>query len=100
MIHFVRRTLWTLCLVFLLFLLTTGISADDDGKRHRYREHRRGNDNHYGVKYLKSLSNNKYTDHCGACHCAYQPGLLPTDSWRKILENSEDHFGEILDLGC
>ena len=98
MIHFARRTLWTLCFMFILFFLATAISADDDGKKHRYREHRRGDDNHYGEKYLKPVSNTAYTDHCGACHFAYQPELLPSESWQKILEDPEDHFGETLDL--
>ncbi len=90
--------LWPLCFMFLVFLLATAISADDDGKKHRYRERRRGDNDHYWEKYLKPVSNNTYSDHCGACHFAYQPGLLPSDSWHKIIENSENHFGETLDL--
>jgi hypothetical protein len=96
--HFARRTLRTLCFVFLSVLLATAISAEDDGKKHRYRERRHGDNNHYGEKSLMPVSNTAYTDNCGACHFTYQPGLLPSDSWRKILENSEDHFGEPLDL--
>lgn len=98
MIHFTRGTLWTLCFVFLSVLLATAKSADDNGKKHRYRERRYGDNNHYRKKYLKPVNNNTYTDYCGACHFAYQPGLLPSGSWHKVLENSEDHFGEILDL--
>ena len=98
MIHFTRRTLWTLCFMFLSVLLATAVSADDNGKKHRYRERRHGDNNHYGEKYLKPVSNTTYTDNCSACHFAYQPGLLPSDSWRKILEDSDDHFGETLDL--
>lgn len=98
MIHFTRRTLWTLCFMFLSVLLATAVSADDNGKKHRYRERRHGDNNHYGEKYLKPVSNTTYTDNCSACHFAYQPGLLPSDSWRKILEDSDDHFGEALDL--
>ena len=97
MIRFARRTIWTLCCLLLLVLSATAISADDDGKKHRYRERRRG-DNHYGEKYLKPASNTIYTDQCGACHFAYQPGLLPSESWRRILGDSENHFGETLDL--
>ena len=98
MIRFTRTTLWTLCFLFLLALSATTSNADDDGKRHRHRDRQHGDNNHYGEKDLKPVSNTTYIDHCSACHFTYQPGLLPSDSWHKILENSEDHFGETLDL--
>ena len=31
---------------------------------------------------------------CGACHFAYPAAMLPTTSWRKIMETLENHFGE------
>jgi len=31
---------------------------------------------------------------CGACHFAYPPTMLPEASWRKIMGNLENHFGE------
>ena len=30
---------------------------------------------------------------CGSCHFAYQPGLLPSHSWKKIMHNLANHFG-------
>lgn len=30
---------------------------------------------------------------CGACHVAYQPGLLPAESWRRLFAGLGDHFG-------
>ncbi|WP_155326300.1 diheme cytochrome c [Desulfosarcina ovata] len=98
MIRFARNRLWTLCFLFPLILSATAISADDNGKKHRYRERRHGGDNHYAEKYLKPVSNTTYSEHCSACHFAYQPGLLPSESWRKILQSSEDHFGDTVDL--
>ncbi|HKK05090.1 MAG TPA: cytochrome b/b6 domain-containing protein [Gammaproteobacteria bacterium] len=35
---------------------------------------------------------------CGSCHLAYQPGLLPARSWRRMLAGQHDHFGEDLAL--
>lgn len=35
-----------------------------------------------------------YATECGACHFAYQPGLLPARSWRRIMSNLHDHFGD------
>ncbi|NQV83131.1 MAG: cytochrome C [Rhodospirillales bacterium] len=31
---------------------------------------------------------------CGACHMAFQPQMLPKNSWRKIMEGLPSHFGE------
>jgi len=39
-----------------------------------------------------------YEAECGACHFAYQPGLLPTASWKKLLAALDDHFGEFANI--
>lgn len=41
-----------------------------------------------------------YKKECGACHFAYQPGLLPERSWRKLLEGDalSNHFKENAEL--
>jgi len=31
---------------------------------------------------------------CSDCHIAYAPGFLPTRSWKAIMANLGDHFGE------
>ncbi|MFC2969663.1 diheme cytochrome c [Acidimangrovimonas pyrenivorans] len=31
---------------------------------------------------------------CSACHMAYPPGLMPARSWKAIMSNLENHFGE------
>jgi mono/diheme cytochrome c family protein len=31
---------------------------------------------------------------CGACHMAYQPALLPAQSWQAIFGDLADHFGD------
>ena len=30
---------------------------------------------------------------CSSCHLAYAPGLLPAESWRKIMKGLDQHFG-------
>jgi hypothetical protein len=37
-----------------------------------------------------------YTVECGSCHMAYQPGLLPADSWEQIMSPAAlgDHYGD------
>lgn len=47
-------------------------------------------------KEVKPVDNQTYKDECGACHLAYPPGLLPTQSWEKLLTEDalSDHFGD------
>lgn len=42
--------------------------------------------------------NTTWSEECGACHLAYHPNLLPARSWRRLLDNQHDHFGEDLAL--
>lgn len=36
--------------------------------------------------------------YCGVCHMAYQPSMLPSASWRLMMESLEDHFEESIKL--
>jgi len=49
---------------------------------------------------VNPVSNRQYKEECGSCHFAYQPGLLPSKSWEKLLtaQGLHDHFGEVADL--
>ncbi len=49
---------------------------------------------------VKPVDNKQYKEECGSCHFAYQPGLLPAQSWEKLLtpEALHNHFGEVADL--
>lgn len=48
------------------------------------------------TKEVKPVSDKKYLAECGECHFAYQPGLLPSKSWEKLLNAQalKDHFGD------
>lgn len=35
----------------------------------------------------------KYRQECAACHLAYPPGMLPAESWRRLMANLPRHFG-------
>ena len=35
-----------------------------------------------------------YVEECAACHLAYPPGMLPQDSWQRMMRGLEDHFGD------
>ena len=75
---------------------------DDDhergGKRRQYQKRSRNESDHDEKEHLEPVNNQTYLDQCGACHFAYQPGLLPSGSWEKILAELNDHFGETLEF--
>jgi|SRR5579859_7128585 len=35
----------------------------------------------------------KYQKECAACHVAYAPGMLPADSWQRVVNNLPHHYG-------
>ncbi len=70
--------------------------ADHEERRNRQRERHRDGDHRTGD--LKPVTNLAYKEHCGACHFTYQPELLPSASWKKILDELEDHFGLSFEL--
>jgi hypothetical protein len=47
---------------------------------------------------VKPVDNPLYAAECGSCHFAYQPGLLPEASWRKLMSGLAEHFGESAEL--
>lgn len=90
---------------FLILLLTAGGNlcpafADDDDHREkrRYQQRQRNHSEDDGRRNLPIAIDPAYTENCGACHFAYQPGLLPSGSWEKILAGLQDHFGESFEL--
>jgi mono/diheme cytochrome c family protein len=75
-----------------LMLLSTAALGDDD--KHRKRDHKKKS-RPAGHEYSIPA---EYKESCGNCHMAYPAGLLPEASWRKILNNANDHFGTELTL--
>ena len=51
-------------------------------------------------KEINPVSDKTWQEECGACHFAYQPGLLPGKSWGKLLNEKAlaDHFGDNAEL--
>ncbi|MGV7225113.1 MAG: diheme cytochrome c [Nitrospinales bacterium] len=71
---------------------------DDDNDQHRKRNRKRHHDDDHDGSYLKPVNNATYEAECGECHFLYQPELLPSASWMKILDQPDDHFGEEIEL--
>ncbi len=77
------------------------LDRDDDdynNGQHRKRNRKRHRDNDHDGSYLKPVNNPAYEAECGECHFLYQPELLPSASWMKIMTNLDDHFGDPIEL--
>ncbi|PHS58524.1 MAG: cytochrome C [Sulfurimonas sp.] len=46
----------------------------------------------YKTAGVKPVDNQDYIKECASCHFAYQPGLLPQRSWKKLMGNLQNHF--------
>jgi hypothetical protein len=76
-----------------LFTVVVGVyHVSADG--HKQREKHRGQ----GQRYLNPVTDLTYKEKCGSCHFAYQPALLPSGSWEKILLGLDTHFGEAVQI--
>lgn len=43
---------------------------------------------------VRPVANEVYAGECGACHFAYQPGLLPQQAWEGIMNALDNHYGD------
>ena len=93
-------------LVFLLvfFLTMNGAfhavvaDSDEHKEKHRYQKRERKHSEPSVKREAATANSPAYAENCGACHFAYQPGLLPSGSWDKILNSLANHFGESIAL--
>jgi hypothetical protein len=90
-----------LAIAGLLTLGVTGLALSDsdhdrDHDDDRYEEHERHDGWIEPGEDVAPVSNATYAEECGACHMAYQPGLLPAAAWRQMMtpEALSDHYGD------
>lgn len=92
-----RKSLFCAVLLAVVAVaIPTLLFADHEEGRKRQRERHRNGDHRSGD--LKPVTNPAYKENCGACHFSYQPEFLPSRSWKKILDQAEDHFGQSFEL--
>ncbi len=77
---------------------TASADHDEHKEKRRHQEKHRHHSDHYESRYLLPVNNATYKENCGSCHFTYQPELLPSGSWKKILTSLEDHFGETVEI--
>ena len=69
--------------LFALALLPLAAQADSGNKY--------GGENR-GKPLQPAKLNAKWQAECGSCHIAFAPGLLPAESWRKMMSSLDKHF--------
>ncbi|WP_303906861.1 diheme cytochrome c [Thiohalomonas denitrificans] len=69
-----------------------GEYEDHESEEHEYRSSDRRTPG------VMPVNNDLYQSECGACHLAYQPGLLPSRSWERLMDGLADHFGDNAEL--
>lgn len=68
--------------------------ADDDGDGwFGETSHSKYDGENRGKQLQPAQVNAKFKQECSDCHIPYAPGLLPAESWRKIMSGLDKHFG-------
>ena len=47
-----------------------------------------------GENVMPKLAHKNWQQECASCHIAYSPALLPRASWKKLMADLDNHFGE------
>jgi hypothetical protein len=101
---------WIIFFVALILLINgvfiEALADDDDHEEKKWNKKNDRNDDDdrhnsskkYKKKYITPVNNPTYEEECGACHFPYQPELLPSGSWKKIIAGLDDHFGEEIEI--
>ena len=87
-------------LTILAVLFTTTVAIGDDDRYENEEHEGKGFISRiFGTKLdVAPVKNTVYKEECGSCHFAYQPGLLPARSWKKMMGDLENHFDENAEL--
>lgn len=65
------------------------LRADD----HEHREGHRSKKSK-SLRSFPLLTNATWKAECASCHTLYHPGLLPERSWKKMMTQLDNHFGD------
>jgi cytochrome c553 len=76
-------------LAVVAIVLGVAASAAQADDRH---DRKYGGENR-GKPVQPAQTNAKWRQECASCHIAYAPGLLPAESWRKVMAGLDKHFG-------
>lgn len=90
-----RKSLHRGLIVALLAMSVTmsAAQAEDDDEGHGERSGGKYGGENRGKTMQVAQMNTKFKQECSDCHIPYSPGLLPAESWRKIMSGLDKHFG-------
>jgi mono/diheme cytochrome c family protein len=90
-----RKNLHRGLIVVLLAMSVTmsAAHAEDDDEGHGDRSGSQYGGENRGKTMQVAQINAKFKQECSDCHIPYSPGLLPAESWRKIMSGLDKHFG-------
>jgi hypothetical protein len=75
---------------FVLCLALLPVAVLSEGLKHRVSVKYDGEER--GKVLLPAIVNPTWAKECGDCHILYAPGLLPAQSWRKLMTDLPQHF--------
>ena len=78
-----------LSLLCALLLLPASLLAEEE----EGNEKGEGGGKHASLVLPPAQMNVKWQQECSSCHIAYAPGLLPPESWRRVMAGLDKHFG-------
>ena len=90
-----QKTFRMLAVALLAMGVTMSAAQADEDRDERYGEkygNKYGGENR-GKPVQPAQTNVKFQQECSTCHIAYAPGLLPAESWRKVMAGLDKHFG-------
>lgn len=76
-------------MIIALSFVVLGIFAINLNAKERYY----GGYGTYSGRGVAVVPNELYAKECASCHFGYQPGLLPSTSWRHIMTTLNQHYG-------
>jgi hypothetical protein len=82
--------------IIMIGLATAGLALSDDDHDDDDEEHTERTGWLKPSEDVAPVQNQRYADECGACHLAYQPGLLPSTAWQRVMapDALTAHYGE------
>lgn len=97
-----RKSLHRGLFVALLAMSVTmsAARAEDDDEGHGDRAGGKYGGENRGKTMQVAQMNTKFNQECSDCHIPYSPGLLPAESWRKIMSGLDKHFGSDASLAA
>lgn len=94
MLIYKQKNFRMLAVALLAMSVTMPAAQADDGRDKKYggKYGKYGGENR-GKPLQPAQTNAKFQQECSTCHIAYSPGLLPAESWRKMMAGLDKHFG-------